>query len=178
MTDGKQKMFKVLTFFIMFLSFMFVACMQIDGPKQSADVSSSGQYIKNFTIKDTKNGELNWLLESSLAEVLDKEKKVYIHQPNIKFYDKGKYTSNLIAKSGRVNTQTGDIWGDGECVLNTSKGEKLQTRNIHYMPQAKLIVTKEAVTLYRQKETINGTGMEATPDLQIIRIKNQRVMVK
>ncbi|MFH1369273.1 MAG: LPS export ABC transporter periplasmic protein LptC [Elusimicrobiota bacterium] len=157
-------------------AFMLTACSNMDNPLKE-DLSKIGpeQEIEQFNIKETKDGKPNWILNAKTAQIIESEQKVLLDAPKIDFFQKGKYVSTLISKKGRINTETYDIWGDGDCLLTTTKGETLKTKNLHYRSDTQRIVTDEKVRLIRPDEVIDGEGLEATPDLEIIKIKNQKV---
>lgn len=136
------------------------------------------QALEKFTVTETENGRPHWVLEAASAQIVEAEKKALLQQPRIKFYENGSYVSTLVAEKGRINTDSYDIWGEGKCVLDTSKGERLETSNLHYRSDIKKIVTDENVTLTRPKEIIYGKGFEATPNLENIVIKKQRMLLK
>ena len=136
------------------------------------------QALEKFSVMETKEGKPHWVLDAASAQILETQKKVLLKSPQVQFYQEGKLVSTLIAATGRINTENYDIWGEGDCVLTTVEGERLETQNLHYRSDIKKIVTDEKVKLIRPHEIITGTGMEATPDLENITIKKQRVEVK
>jgi LPS export ABC transporter protein LptC len=146
-------------------------------PGQRNETAAPEQEIEQFNVKETKDGLTNWVLDAKSAQILESQKKVLLSSPKIKFYQKGKYVSELISEKGRINTENYDIWGDGQCLLTTVKGETLKTRNLHYRSDIQKIVTDEKVLLIRPDETIEGVGLEATPDLESIKIKKQKVIL-
>lgn len=136
------------------------------------------QSIEKFTVTETKEGKPHWVLDADSAQIIESQKKALLQAPKIKFFKEGKYVSTLVADRGRINTENYDIWGDGKCLLTTTEGERLETSNLHYRSDIQKIVTDDRVKLIRSSETITGTGMEATPDLQNMTIKKNRVEVK
>ncbi|MCB4792486.1 MAG: LPS export ABC transporter periplasmic protein LptC [Elusimicrobia bacterium] len=162
-----------LIFYLITVLLMVPAC----GSKKEIMNSTplKKQIIEKFSISESNKGKPDWVLDAISAEIFEEQKKIFLTLPEIKFYEKGEYTSNLKAKSGRINTETYDIWGDSDCVLVTAKGEKLFTSNLHYRSDIKKIVTEENVKLIRPTEVIYGKGLEATPDLKSVIIKKQLV---
>ncbi|MGA2089993.1 MAG: LPS export ABC transporter periplasmic protein LptC [Endomicrobiales bacterium] len=136
------------------------------------------QAIEQFTVTETEAGTPHWVLNATSAQINDLTKKAVLQFPRIKFYEKGAYVSTLVAARGVINTQNYDIIGEGACTLDTAKGEHLETSNLHYASDTKKITTSERVKLIKTDEIIYGTGMEATPDLETIIIKKQRVEMK
>ena len=163
----------ILSFFLLLL---VPACKNQDIVLQEGtSAKRPEQEIENFTAKQTKEGKPDWILNAASAQILETEKKIFLDAPKILFYEKGVEVSDLVAEKGRINTENYDIWGDGDCLLTTRKGEVLKTRNLHYRSDIKKIVTDEKVKLIRPDEVIDGQGLEATPDLETIIIKKQKV---
>jgi len=136
------------------------------------------QAVEQFTITETRHGKTSWTLDAISAQIIETEKTAIVQSPKIMFYQEGKYVSTLVADRGRINTETYDIWGEEKCIVTTAKGERLETRNLHYRSDIRKIVTDEKVKLVRPQEIIYGRGMEATPDLESIIIKKQRVELR
>ncbi len=136
------------------------------------------QGLEKFTVSETHAGKPNWVLEAASAQIMEKQKKVLMQSAVVKFYQDGKYSSTLTAKKGRINTDNYDIWADGDCELKTIKGETLTTSNMVYTSSTSKISTNEFVRIVRPDEVIEGTGMEASPNLDDITIKKQRVVMK
>jgi len=136
------------------------------------------QGLEKFTVSETREGKPNWVLEAASAQILEKQKRVLMQKPEIKFYQKGEFSSTLTAKNGRINTDTYDIWADGDCELKTVKGETLTTKNMVYTSSTSKVSTNEFVRIERPDEVIEGVGMEASPNLEDITIKKQRVVMK
>lgn len=149
-----------------------------------SDVSSSKimeappipeQALEQFTVSETEKGQPQWVLNAASAQINETQKRAVLQFPRVKFYEHGAYVSTLVAARGVINMENYDIVGEGACTLDTAKGERLETRDLRYRSDTKKIVTDAPVTLIREGETIHGTGMEATPDLETIIIRKQRV---
>jgi LPS export ABC transporter protein LptC len=136
------------------------------------------QGLEKFTVSETHSGKPNWVLEAASAQIMEKQRRVFMQLPIIKFYQDGAYSSTLTAKKGRINTDNYDIWADGACELKTVKGETLTTSNMIYTSSTSRISTNEFVRIVRPDEVIEGTGMDASPTLDDIVIKKQRVVMK
>jgi LPS export ABC transporter protein LptC len=136
------------------------------------------QGLEKFSVSETRQGKPNWVLEAVSAQILEKEKRVLMQKPEIKFYQEGAYSSTLTAKKGRINTANYDIWADGDCELKTVKGETLTTSNMVYTSSTSKVSTNEFVRIVRPDEIIEGIGMEASPNLEDITIRKQRVVMK
>lgn len=136
------------------------------------------QALEQFTVTETEKGQPHWVLNAASAQINESQKRAVLQFPRVKFYENGQYVSTLVAARGVINTENYDITGEGACTLDTVKGERLETSDLRYRSDTKKIVTNAPVTLIRDGETIHGTGMEATPDLETIIIRKQRVELK
>jgi LPS export ABC transporter protein LptC len=161
---------------LMFLA-LIAACGSRDGKKDDIPAVPE-QAIEKFSVTETEKGKPHWVLDAASAQILENEKKVFLQAPHVTFFENGEKVSTLTAERGRMNTESYDMWGEGKCVLDTAKGERLETSNLHYQSDAKKIVTREKVKLTRPDEIIYGEGMEASPDLENITIKKQRVEMR
>jgi LPS export ABC transporter protein LptC len=171
--DASKMANKTVVLLIAFL-FIMQGCRK-EEDQATEHISALEQSIEKFSVTETRNGSPNWILDAESAQILEEEEKIFLKSPKIDFYQEGEYASTLVADKGRINTKDYDIWGEGECVLTTKKGEILETSDLHYKSDIKKIVTEEKVKLVRKDETIYGRGMEATPDLESIIIRDQTV---
>jgi LPS export ABC transporter protein LptC len=158
---------------------LLAGCAKEAAPQKTTEVPSiPEQAIEQFTVTETEAGTPHWVLNAASAQINDATKKAVLQFPRVKFYEKGEYVSTLVAVRGVINTQNYDIMGESTCVLDTAKGEHLETSNLRYRSDTKKIVTDAPVKLIKADEIIYGTGMEATPDLETIIIKKQRVEMR
>ncbi|MCX5782482.1 MAG: LPS export ABC transporter periplasmic protein LptC [Elusimicrobia bacterium] len=158
--------------FIFLTTLIFIGCNNNNIPiKEVTQVPD--QAIENFTVTETVSGKRHWVMEAPSAKIFEEQKKAILISPAIKFYKKGEYLSTLTAEKGSIDMNTYDITGEGKCFLNTAKGENLETTNLKYLSQAQKIVTDEKVKIVQKGNTVYGKGLEATPDLSTITIKNQ-----
>jgi LPS export ABC transporter protein LptC len=157
---------------------LFMSCGKGNKPKPEQAPQIPEQAIERFTVTETEGGKTHWVLDAVSARILEKEQRALLQSPHIRFYENGEFVSTLTAERGRINTGNYDIWGEGKCVLDTVKGEHLETSNLYYKSDVKKIMTQDAVKLQRPDEVIYGQGMEASPDLENITIRKQRVEMR
>ena len=160
------------------ITLCFLAACDRNSARLEVPPGMPEQGLEKFSVSETRQGKPNWVLEAASAQILEKEKRVLMQKPEIKFYKDGAYSSTLTAKKGRINTENYDIWADGDCELKTLKGETLTTSNMVYTSSTSKVSTNEFVRIVRPDEVIEGTGMEASPNLDDITIKKQRVVMK
>jgi LPS export ABC transporter protein LptC len=161
--------------YLLFIVFI-ISCSK-KAVEKSSQPAQAEQTIEEFSVVDAKGGKPHWSLTASSAQILETEKVVLLNLPKIKFFEKGKYVSTLTSAKGKINMDNYDFFAEGQCVLTTAKGERLDTSNMRYDSVFKRIVTNEKVKLVRPGQVIYGDGLEATPDLEVIKIKNQELIV-
>ncbi len=169
---GRQKMIKYLIFIPIIMLLFLEGC---ESKKIVAKEISQipDQAIEKFTVTETQKGKKHWVVDAPSAKIYEDQKKALLATPVIKFYEKGKYVSTITAEKGTIDMGTYDIIGEGKCTVKTVKGEDLTTSNLRYLSQAQKIVTDDYVTLIKEGSVIHGKGMEATPGLETVTIKNQ-----
>lgn len=161
---------------LLLLTTFFIACSK-KAVERTNQTAKPEQTIEEFSVVDANGGKPHWSLTASSAQILETQKIVLLNSPKIKFFEEGKYVSTLVSAKGKINMDNYDFFADGDCVLTTAKGERLDTRNLRYDSVSKKILTNEKVKLVRPGEVIYGDGLEATPNLEVIKIANQKLIV-
>ncbi|MCA6069526.1 MAG: LPS export ABC transporter periplasmic protein LptC [Endomicrobium sp.] len=161
---------------IMFSAFFFGCITEKTVIEETPPMSK--QAIEKFTITQTDEGKLKMILEAESA-IIDEIKNIaQLKLPVIKFYDKGKYVSTLVAESAVINMETWDVRGIGKCNMDNAKNEHLQTTNLMYDAKKELVYGDHDVKITRPNETVYGTSFEADTKLANIIIKNQRTVLE
>ena len=97
--------------------------------------------------------------------------------PKVKFYEEGKYKSTLIAETGEINLNTNNIKAFGKCSVDTVENEHLQTRDVTYNANKKIIYSDNDIQITRGKDVIYGKGFKSDIDLNNIEIKHQKITI-
>lgn len=177
MKDGKLN--KSKSFFIalcLICSFTLCSCIEEEDIIEETPPTTE-QTIEKFVITETKDGNIKTILESESA-VIDEDKKIAILQlPKVKFYEEGKYRSILIAESGEINLDTNNVKAFGKCTVETVDNEYLQTRDVTYDANKKIIFSDNDIKITKGNDVIYGKGFESDTDLKNIVIKHQRIVI-
>lgn len=177
MKDGKPKRIKYL-FLILLLIFTIGICSCI---KKEDTVEkkylTTEQKIEGFVVTETKDGMIKTVLESDSAIIYEDKKIVYLTLPKVKFYEEGKYKSTLIAETGEINLNTNNIKAFGQCSVDTVENEHLQTRDVTYNANKKIIYSDNDIKITRGKDVIYGKGFKSDIDLNNIEIKYQKITI-
>jgi LPS export ABC transporter protein LptC len=166
----KKNFFWVFTLFII-LSLLSCGKGKLERREVSSSKSSPEQAIGNFTLTRTSQGEKKWELEADKAEIYKREGKTIVQKLKIKFYDRGKITSVLIAREGELHTQSGDMEVRGDVVVTSEEGTTLMTESLKWDAGRNKIVTDDLVRQERGNTIITGEGLESDPQLEKVVIK-------
>lgn len=177
MKDGKlNKSKSIFVALCLICGFALCSCIEEDNTIEETPPTTE-QTIEKFVITETKDGSIKTILESESA-VIDEDKKIAILQlPKVKFYDNGKYKSILIAESGEINLDTNNVKAFGKCTVETVDNEYLQTRDVTYDANKKMIFSDNDIKITKGNDVIYGKGFESDTDLKNIVIKHQRIII-
>jgi LPS export ABC transporter protein LptC len=159
--------------------------------KAKSEPAEADQVLENFTAFESNSGKRLWDLNAVKAYVHESENTVLLKDFKVRFYkkdwekldipnktEKDIVDSILKAKSGNIDMTKNDFSTKGETTVTTFEGETLKCDDLYYLAKAKKIFTDSNFTLYRKDSTIKGIGLEATPDLAVVIVKHNRVVVE
>ncbi len=129
------------------------------------------QQFFDYRLVETNAGVRNWVLISDLMNKYSGQRDVELVTVNIDFFKAGEHFSTLTADSGLANLQTNNIFTWGDVVIVTEDGRKLETEELYFNNETQLIYNDVFDRFTRDGDVIEGIGLEATPDLEYIEIK-------
>jgi LPS export ABC transporter protein LptC len=133
--------------------------------------------IEKFSIAQIEEGKLKMMLEAESADIDEDENTANLELPEVKFYDKGKYSSTLVAERAIIDLRTYDVRGIGKCVIHTVNDEHLETTDLMYNAKKSWLYSDTDVEVKRPGQTIYGKGFNADTKLQKVTIKKQRMVI-
>jgi LPS export ABC transporter protein LptC len=139
--------------------------------------SATVQTIENFVITETQNGKIKTVLNSNIAVIKESEQVAFLTEPVVKFYDNGKYSATLTAKTGQISLDTNNVKALGECKVVTANGEVLETKDVDYDHMKEKVSSDSDIKITKGKDVIYGKGFESDTNLNNIIIKNQRIIL-
>lgn len=176
MKDGKLNRNKIFLFILLMFVGLFCSCAVQDS-EYSESKAKNEQTIEKYVITETKDGKIKTILESDFAVIDEDSKVATLTEPKVKFYDDGKYQSTLIADRGEVDMDTNNIKALGKCIVDTVNNEHLETTDVTYDANTKMIFSDSDIKITREDGVIYGKGFESDTDLQNIVIKNERIII-
>ncbi len=146
------------------------------------------QWLEKFTITETSSGIPVWILNSATAQVYNKKKiatleNIRIQFMNVKNVRKAQGSESLMlakknqTQAARMSSPNGEVtldthdraaWGGVE--VETEDGTKLYAERLEYSTAKQMIYTDTAVKIVRKDSVLIGEGLEATPDLETVKI--------
>jgi LPS export ABC transporter protein LptC len=128
----------------------------------------------DYQMVETSHGIKQWVLDSDEMRKYSEQEDVQLITVEMDFFRDGEHFSTLTADSGRAHLQTRDIHTWGNVVVITDDGRRLDTEELFFSNETQLIHNEVFNTFTRGEDVVTGIGLEATPDLEYIEIK-QRV---
>ena len=182
---SRNMVFRQKNLYFLLAALLFVSCSR----KIETEMPEAEQVIENFTAFESDAGKRIWDLNARKAYVQESENFVLAKDFKVRFYRKGWESSHspgrkeediidsvLTANSGKIDMQKNDFSTEGKTKVKTSDGETLECEDLRYVAEEKKIFTDSQFTLIRKDSVIKGTGLEATPDLSVVIVKNNRVV--
>lgn len=131
------------------------------------------QQFFDYRLIESEAGVRQWVLESDKMLKYAKEQEVLLVTLTMDFFKEGEHFSVLTADSGRANLHTKDIHTWGNVVVVTDDDRRLETEDLFFNNETELIHNDVFNRFTRDGDVLTGIGLEATPDLEYIEIKQQ-----
>lgn len=127
----------------------------------------------DYQMVETNNGVKDWVLDSDEMRKYSEQEDVELTTVKMNFFRDGAHFSTLTADSGKANLVTRDIHTWGDVVVITDDGRRLECEELFFSNDTQLIHNEVFNTFTRGIDVMTGIGLEATPDLDYIEIKQQ-----
>jgi len=131
------------------------------------------QEFFDYRLIESEAGVRQWVLQSKKMQKFAGEQDVQLVTLHMDFFKKGAHFSVLTADSGRANLDNKDIHTWGNVVVVTDDGRRLETEELFFNNETQLIRNEVFNRFTRDADVLTGIGLEATPDLEYIEIKQK-----
>lgn len=121
----------------------------------------------NFKLVYTDSTKVKAILTSPLSEDYTNLDFGYREFPKglyVEFFDDQKNKSTVTANYGILYSETGLIDLQGDVLLNTHDGKRLEAPQLYWDQKNEWIFTKEAYTFISDKDSLSGTGVDFNKD--------------
>ncbi len=131
------------------------------------------QQFFGYRLIESEAGVRQWVLQSEKMLKFSGEKNVHLVTLHMDFFKDGEHFSVLTSDSGLANLNTKDINAWGNVVVVTDDGRQLETEELYFNNETQLIHNDVFNRFTRDGDVLTGIGLEATPDLEYIEIKQE-----
>ena len=138
-------------------------------PKEAKPI----QQFFDYRLVESNAGIRQWILVSDVMNKYAGQRDAELVTVHLDFYKNGEHFSTLTSDSGSADLNTKDIFTWGNVVVVTDDGRKLETEELYFDNETQLIHNDVFDRFTREDDVIEGIGLEATPDLEYIEIKQQ-----
>lgn len=142
-------------------------------PPSSPEGETPQEQVYDYLLVESKAGVKQWRLASQRMEKFAARRPIELYDLTMDFFDQGQYYSTLTADRGRANLDAKDLFAWGRVVVVTQDGRRLETEELRYDDGRRLIHNEVFNRLTWRGDVVTGYGLEATPDLKYVEIKER-----
>jgi LPS export ABC transporter protein LptC len=134
------------------------------GEKPSAKVPQ--QVLTGVHLRQTSLKGLLWVLDADEGISYGPDQPMELKNLTVRFYDGGPdVRSTLRSRRGLVDDRTQKLVAQDSVVVETPKGERLETESLHWDPKRQKITTEDRFRFTRGNDVVTGIGISTDPDL-------------
>jgi LPS export ABC transporter protein LptC len=149
----------------------FGACGQESSEPPREDAAAHGREVLDFTLVETHEGVKRLVLVGSHMREDSDRHLMELEDIRADFFgDNGEHQSVLTARTGTVETETGDMVARSGVVVVTDDGVRLETEELRWCKDEGRIVTDLPVRILREGGEVRGVGLETDPHLRHFRL--------
>ncbi len=138
----------------------------------STQVFSQKEIITSFQTAHFEEGKKVWEMHAEKAEINKAVNEIFLKNFSVNFYENNKPASRLSADEGKIDEKNKQMEGKKNVHLESLKGKvEIKTDEIKYLNQEKRLVSSSVVNIKRNETLIKGEGLETTPDLSYLAVK-------
>ena len=133
------------------------------------------QEVSDFALTETEQGTPSWKLYARYAATYNARNLVVARSIRVDFYDeKGKKSSELIAREGEIQQQSRDMTARGNVVLQSVEGTRMSTEELRFLNKEQKIISPptQQVRVERDGNVLTGYGFESDPNLKHFEFKS------
>jgi LPS export ABC transporter protein LptC len=143
-------------------------------PKVSNAGTTPGNVgLQQINLVQVKNGIKLWELKAETVEYQQVKNQVFFKKVTLTYFPKGDQPIRLVGNLGSLDTQTKNIFIEGEVVISTSDGYELKVPSLNYRDDIREVATEGAFTLTSSDLLLDGQGMTMNLDSQKVWVKKK-----
>lgn len=133
--------------------------------KTGIDVS-----IDSLHLIEEEGGKRQWELNASKAEVINSKGITLLKDIQMVFFQKNRENLSLSADTGIIQNDTKNIELSGNIKVSSKQGYRLNTNNLKWTSEHRIIQTDDEIKISGKNLTITGKGMTINIDAEIVEI--------
>jgi LPS export ABC transporter protein LptC len=128
--------------------------------------------LKEINFSQVKDGVKLWELKAEEVEYQKDRNLVSFKKVTILYFPKEDKPISLIGNRGQLNTQSKDIYIEGEVTIASEEGYELKAPALHYQDEKREVWTDGQVTFKGPQILVEGQGATMKLDSQKLFIKS------
>jgi LPS export ABC transporter protein LptC len=119
----------------------------------------------------TTGGVRRALVEADTAYLYEATSTVELRTVHVLLYDEhGQQRGTLTSLRGRLNTRTEAMTAEGNVILVTEDGTRIESEELHFDPEQDRIWSEKATTLWEDGSVVHGDGFTSDGQLRNVRV--------
>jgi lipopolysaccharide export system protein LptC len=148
-----------LAFVMLFFFFINWRGDRFDGISVKIPTIKADLEVGNLFLTEEKEGAIRWQMEAKIAERYKKGKKTFLEDLRVTLYGEDGRVVTLQGDKGRIDEKTRDMEVNGDVVVTSSDGLRLETTSLKYNHSRREITTDAPVRIDGRGITISGVGL-------------------
>lgn len=133
--------------------------------------------MKEINFSQVIEGVKLWDLKAEEVEYQKERNLVSFKKVTVTYFPKGEKPISLVGNRGQLNTQSKDIFIEGEVVITSGEGYELKAPALHYEDQKRTVWTEGNIIFTGPRIQVEGKGMAMNLDTQKLMIREKAKMI-
>ena len=133
--------------------------------------------MKEINFSQVIEGVKLWELKAEEVEYQKERNQVSFKKVTVIYFPKGEKPITLVGNRGQLNTQSKDIFIEGEVNVSSEAGFELKAPALHYEDGKRQVWTEGEISFKGPRIEVEGKGMAMNLDTQKLLIKQKARMI-
>ena len=143
-------------------------------PKVSSAGSGPGHVgLQEINFVQVKDGVKLWELKADEVEYQQPKNLVSFKKVVLTYFPKGENLISLVGNLGQLDTQTKNVFIEGEVIISTQEGYELKVPSLYYNNDKREVSSEGAFTFKGPDISLDGQGMAMNLDSQKVWVRKK-----
>ena len=115
--------------------------------------------VKDFHYTEVGNHDVVWEIDADTAQYFRNESHAVLKNVRVKLIASDGKAYFMTGDEGHMNSETKDIEVHGNVVVTSDRGDRFESKDIHYRYREKKIFTDSPVTMSNKSIKVRGKGL-------------------